>query len=256
MTRPLQLVLLLLLSRTTLAQEPPTLPDPDLNDDGLVNILDISLVGSCYGWDLATQPETPCPCATADNDLDGDVDLDDLGRVIAAFGLPFETRDTVPPLISAVLDQAPNAAGWHKAPVTVSFACTDCQSGIASCSADVVLTTETSEQTVTGTAEDLAGTSASTSLIVSLDGTPPEAQILGPAGANASVELTYSDALSGIELASVIVLIDGLDITGTLTVDATGVNGALDPSLGPGEHAIVLTVRGMCRIYRKVWRSR
>ena len=27
-------------------------PDPDLNNDGIVNILDISLVNSCFGADL------------------------------------------------------------------------------------------------------------------------------------------------------------------------------------------------------------
>ena len=233
----------LLPTTTTIAQEPPTLPDPDLNDDGVVNILDISLVASCFGWSVATQPEPPCSCGVADNDLDGDVDFDDIQSVSGAFGTTVEKRDTVPPLITALLDTAPNAAGWHNAPVTVSFACTDCQSGIASCPADVVLATETPAQTVTGTALDLDGTSASTSLVVSLDVTPPEAQILAPADANASVELSYSDALSGIDPESVTVLIDGVDVTTTLAVDVTGVSGVLDPSLAPGEHDILLTLR-------------
>ena len=38
-------------------------PDPDLNDDGIVNILDISLVGSCFGANLTTMPE----CDVADH---------------------------------------------------------------------------------------------------------------------------------------------------------------------------------------------
>ncbi len=32
-------------------------PDPDLNNDGLVNILELSLVGRCFGADLATNPQ-------------------------------------------------------------------------------------------------------------------------------------------------------------------------------------------------------
>ena len=32
-------------------------PDPDLNDDGIVNILDISRIGGCFGRDLATNPQ-------------------------------------------------------------------------------------------------------------------------------------------------------------------------------------------------------
>ncbi len=57
-------------------------PDPDLNDDGVVNILDVSLVGSCIGQDPLTNPR----CEVADTDGDGDVDMDDLTFVIAGFG--------------------------------------------------------------------------------------------------------------------------------------------------------------------------
>ncbi len=43
-------------------------PDPDFNNDDVVNILDISLVGSCIGVDLSTNPQ----CQAADTDGDGD----------------------------------------------------------------------------------------------------------------------------------------------------------------------------------------
>ncbi len=56
--------------------------DPDLNNDGVVNILDLSLVGSCFGQDPATFPQ----CQVADTDGDGDVDFDDLNFVLASFG--------------------------------------------------------------------------------------------------------------------------------------------------------------------------
>ncbi|QQO54161.1 MAG: hypothetical protein N838_13215 [Thiohalocapsa sp. PB-PSB1] len=49
-------------------------PDPDLNDDGIVNIYDVSLVSSCFGQDPLTVPR----CRIADTDGDGDVDMDDI----------------------------------------------------------------------------------------------------------------------------------------------------------------------------------
>ena len=56
--------------------------DPDLNDDGTVNILDVSLLGSCLGLD----PAADAGCQDADPDCDGDVDQDDLGYLVANFG--------------------------------------------------------------------------------------------------------------------------------------------------------------------------
>ena len=73
--------------------------DPDLNNDGVVNILDISLVGSCFGADLATNPQ----CEIADVDGDGDVDMDDLMVVVAAFGQEF---DVTPPVVT-IIDPVP-----------------------------------------------------------------------------------------------------------------------------------------------------
>ena len=57
-------------------------PDPDVNDDGVVNILDISFVSSCLGEDISVNLQ----CAAADADVDGDVDQDDLDFVLAHFG--------------------------------------------------------------------------------------------------------------------------------------------------------------------------
>ncbi len=45
----------LVLSSTKLWAE--HVPDPDLNNDGVVNVLDLSMVGSCFGLDPATNPQ-------------------------------------------------------------------------------------------------------------------------------------------------------------------------------------------------------
>jgi hypothetical protein len=82
--------------------------------------------------------------------------------------------DMVPPTIMGEADPAGNAAGWNNTDVTVSFTCTDADSGVASCSAPTTLTMEGANQSVTGTATDVAGNSASATVSgISIDKTAP-----------------------------------------------------------------------------------
>ena len=62
------------------------------------------------------------------------------------------------PTIGATAFSAANAAAWNSTAVTVSFACADATSGVASCSPPVTVTTEGAGQLVSpGKAVDLAG---------------------------------------------------------------------------------------------------
>ncbi|MGC2694177.1 MAG: hypothetical protein WA738_00140, partial [Candidatus Angelobacter sp.] len=81
--------------------------------------------------------------------------------------------DNDPPTIQATVSPAPNAAGWNNSNVTVSFTCSDAISGVATCPSPVTVTTEAANQTVSGTATDHAGNSASASVSVNLDKTAP-----------------------------------------------------------------------------------
>ncbi len=81
--------------------------------------------------------------------------------------------DMIPPAITASLSSPANSVGWHNADVTVSFTCSDMESGIAACPAPVTVTTEGAAQVISGTAMDNAGNSASTYVIINLDKTPP-----------------------------------------------------------------------------------
>ena len=85
--------------------------------------------------------------------------------------------DLTAPAINITLDPAtPDGAnGWYISPVTAHFACSDALSGLAStCPADVVLSSDASGQSVSGTVTDAAGNSASASVTdINIDLTAP-----------------------------------------------------------------------------------
>lgn len=76
-----------------------TILPPDLNDDGTVNIYDLSLVSSCFGSDPIALPQ----CASADLDADGEISMDDVNLVVSSFGE--SVAPNTPPTADAGLDQ-------------------------------------------------------------------------------------------------------------------------------------------------------
>jgi len=127
--------------------------------------------------------------------------------------------DTEPPIITASTSPTPNVNGWNDTDVTVSFACNDALSGIASITGPVTITTEGSGQVVTGTCVDLAGNSASTSVTVNIDQSAPNiAASISPTpnvngwnNSDVTVSFACNDALSGIA-----------SITGPVTITTEG----------------------------------
>jgi hypothetical protein len=85
--------------------------------------------------------------------------------------------DKTLPAITATVSPAPNAAGWHNSDVTVTFTCIDGTSGIASCSGPVTVTTEGTNQVISGTAVDSAGNTATTSVTLNIDKTAPSLSV-------------------------------------------------------------------------------
>jgi hypothetical protein len=80
--------------------------------------------------------------------------------------------DQTGPTISPDVQPAPNAAGWNNSAVTVSYACDDATSGVASCpGADTIAADGT--HTLDREVADTAGNSAWTRVIVNFDGTDP-----------------------------------------------------------------------------------
>lgn len=111
--------------------------------------------------------------------------------------------DSSPPLITATVSPPPNEAGWRTKPVTVHFDCSDAVSGVASCPADKVLSKDGTGQSVTGTATDRVGNSASTTVKgIDIDLTMPRTTVtrppLGIINLGGTIRGTASDTLSGV----------------------------------------------------------
>ncbi len=82
--------------------------------------------------------------------------------------------DKTPPTIKGSRTPFPGPSGWNRTDVVVTFECSDALSGVASCPAPTLLTTDGAEQSVTGTAVDKAGNTATATVDhIKIDKTPP-----------------------------------------------------------------------------------
>lgn len=137
--------------------------------------------------------------------------------------------DQTPPGISASVSPAPNANGWNSADVTVTFVCSDALSGMVSCPAPITVTTEGAGQTVSGSAVDAAGNTATAAVTVNIDRTAPvvaisaEPSLLWPPNhkmVNVLISGSAEDAGSG--LSSVVITVS--DEYGTVQPVIAGFN--------------------------------
>lgn len=155
------------------------------------------------------------------------------------------TADVTPPTISASVVPVANPAGWHNTTATVTFVCADAQSGIGSCTGPVTVSGEGAGQVVVGDATDVAGNSASTSVAVNVDVTPPQVQIVGVADGAVldtapNPTCTASDVLSGLAGDCVVTVTAGADGSFTVTASATDLAGNL------GVATAVYTLAAIC----------
>src|SRR5215831_6639537 len=107
--------------------------------------------------------------------------------------------DNDPPTIQASVSPTPNAAGWNNNNVTVTFTCSDATSGVAICPQPQTLTNDGAGQVGLGIATDKAGNTASTSVTVNLDKTPPIVTIASPPNGSTISLSTVSIGLTGNE---------------------------------------------------------
>jgi large repetitive protein len=116
--------------------------------------------------------------------------------------------DATPPQVTATPSRAPNANGWYRSSLSVTFAGTDALSGLASCpQPQSYAGPDTASAVVSGTCLDNAGNGALASLPVKYDATAPAATPTPsrPPDANGwynaplAVGFAGTDATAGIE---------------------------------------------------------
>ena len=169
--------------------------------------------------------------------------------------------DATAPVASATPSRQPNAAGWYRAPLTVSFAATDATSGLASCPAPKDYAgPDNATASVGGTCLDVAGNAATPSLLLKYDATAPQASATASRPADfggwfnhaLTVSFAATDATSGLASCPVPKSYSGpddaaasvggtcLDVAGnaatpalTLKYDATAPQAIATPARGP-----------------------
>jgi uncharacterized delta-60 repeat protein len=129
---------------------------------------DVSGVSSCPAPKVISAEGAAVPATATVTDL--------AGRT-GSGGITLKIDKTKPTLTSSQ-SPAANAAGWAKDPVTVSWACSDALSGIASCSGPTTVN-EGFEVVVAGSATDKVGHSATAERKVSVDAQNPSMAFSG-----------------------------------------------------------------------------
>ena len=119
--------------------------------------------------------------------------------------------DLVPPTIVGTPTPGPNGNGWNNTDVTVTFSCSDADSGlngVVGCGPDQTLSSQGANQYVQGDAQDIAGNASSTTVgPISVDKTAPTLTGSATTDPNnegwyqgdVTIHWTGDDGLSGID---------------------------------------------------------
>jgi len=116
--------------------------------------------------------------------------------------------DRTPPTVTATLSPEPNADGWNRTDVRVTFAATDGLSGVEEVTPPVTVTREGAAQKVSGGATDRAGLSAEIAVAVNIARTPPQLAIASPASGSVTGADQVTVVGSVTDIAPVTVLVN------------------------------------------------
>jgi hypothetical protein len=114
--------------------------------------------------------------------------------------------DATSPEISYNFSSVANTNGWYNGNVTVNFTCSDNLSGVNTCSSPITVSTEGSNQAVTGMAMDNAGNSSLVTANVNIDkslpmisyGTSTSQNQFGWFNTDVTLTFSYVDNISGL----------------------------------------------------------
>jgi hypothetical protein len=150
------------------------------------------------------------------------------------------TVDTTPPFLIAMVSPSPNAAGWNNTAVTVSFTCDD-PSGVQTCPSPVAVLQDGAGQVVSGTATDVFGNQATTSVTLNIDRTPPAVVLSAP---DDRVVTMASDVVATAQVTASLSPIASATCNG---VPATVVSGAVNCTIAlrPGLNAVIVSALNM-----------
>jgi streptogramin lyase len=168
--------------------------------------------------------------------------------------------DTTPPDIQSTVTPIANAVGWHKTDVTVTWSVTDAESGIESSNncGSTTIAPETSGTTLTCSARNGAGLSATQSVTVRIDKTAPSIEFTGNAGTytvDQSILITCAatDHLSGVATTSCPNVVSGpatdylgLGATTTTTLPAIARDTAGNETTALTIFTVTVTADGIC----------
>ncbi len=180
---------------------------------------------------------------------------DDLAGNTGTDSVTVKLDKTAPTIAAKVVNEdgtprEPNANGWYNSAARVRFTCSDALSGIATCPADVVVTTNGANQEVIGTAEDKADNKATAKLTVNVDSVKPTltsvsvkdgAIYILAAVPSATCEATDSD--SGLDGACSVTVTGGsANGVGTFNFTATAKDKAGNTTTQSGSYTVIYNV--------------
>ncbi|MEW5975999.1 MAG: kelch repeat-containing protein [Acidobacteriota bacterium] len=156
----------------------------------------------------SSSPASPLVLMTEGASVTGSVMVTDLAGNSATFLSPAVKIDKTAPTASAAASPAANSNGWNNTDVMVTFTGSDGLSGIDSCTAPTVLSSEGMGQSASGTCTDKAGniSNPATQSGINIDKTAPvitgsRTPLANPHGWNntdVTVSFSCTDGLSGL----------------------------------------------------------
>jgi hypothetical protein len=153
-------------------------------------------VGIAFSGSDATSGIASCTQATYGGPDSGGTTVtgacrDNAGNTSAAAGFGMK-YDATPPNVTASLERAPDANGWYNHPVKLNLSGGDALSGVTSCDAPVYGGPDDAAASIGGSCRDAAGNSASQTVALRYDATPPTLTKLAAASTNGAVTLRWT----------------------------------------------------------------